>query len=63
MKIMKIFDHPEYLFEAFCATPSIILDTIVQGAHKIIVEEKDLITNGEFDPEVLEIEAQMHLTS
>lgn len=52
--------HPEYIFEAFCAFPSILLDTVVEGIHKIFVEERQLAARGEFDEEELAIETGLN---
>lgn len=48
--------HPEYIFEAIISAPSVFLDSLVQGFHKFIVEEREIALNGEFTEEEIEPE-------
>lgn len=45
--------HPENILEAFCAAPADLLDIIVDGMHKFISDEKELILHGEYDEDEL----------
>lgn len=49
----------DYLFEAFVALPSILLDTVVEGLHKIVTEERAIAVYGEFDEEEIDAELSM----
>jgi len=48
----------EHILEAFVAFPSLLLETIVEGIHKIIVEEKQLILEGEYDQDIIEFDRE-----
>lgn len=43
--------HPEYILEALIEFPSLLLETLVESVHTIIVEEQKVLTEGEFDEE------------
>lgn len=43
--------NPLYIFEAFCELPSVLLEAFVEGIHKIITVERDVLVNGDFDQE------------
>lgn len=42
------------VLEAICAAPSIVLEQITAGFRELLIEEKDLVQNGEFDEEDME---------